>query len=203
MKSNIVVLCLGLLLLIPTCVLAQYSTSLHVFGGLGQSNFDLKNHSQASSIEAGASLLYGKPFFQVGIEYSTNELFPFTYVFENNNDDFEIYREKMIHRQFGTVLKFNLIRYNDLEFFIRGGGSYYFGDYKIEYSDEYKDINPNADNVQEKFKNQFGYNLGLGFHRNFIFFSFIYHIVDHQIDVEGAEKYTGNHWVMRTGIKLF
>ena len=203
MKKYIVVM---LVVLFATFTV-QAQSSIGIFGGYGQSKFDLSDEngedselSQSDFIPVGAELLFGNKF-QIGAEVSYSAV-PFS--FKAEADGKTLVEEKISQFLVGGVVKLNFGE-GVLRPFVRGGAGLYMGKDKIDFSDELQSIGIQDTTIN--FKSSFGFNFGGGLkiqmgERSFIFGEFVYHMVKRQLDVEGAESMKMDNWAIRGGVEF-
>ncbi len=201
MKKYIVVM---LVVLFATFTVKAQS-SIGIFGGYGQSKFDLSDEnsedsklSQSDFIPVGAELLFGTRF-QIGGEVSYSVV-PFS--FKAETDGKTLVEEKISQILVGGVVKLN---FGEGVFrpFVRGGAGLYMGKDKIEFNEELQSFPDTTIN----FKSSFGLNVGGGLkvrigERSFLFGEFVYHMVKRQLDVEGAENMKMDNWAIRAGFEF-
>ncbi len=186
-------------------VFSAYSqSSINIFGGYGQSDFDLEveegeEGTQAGYVPVGVQLLFGNQL-QFGGEFHY-AVVPFTFEFETGGTKIG---DLIVNQMFaGGLVRFHLGT-GDFKPFVRGGGGVYMGDMEFEYTDEFQDV---AEDETIDMKSAFGFNVGGGVvskmgDKNAFFGEFVYHIVDREPDVEDSEANKANNWAVQVGFQI-
>ena len=121
--------------------------------------------------------------------------------------DTKIYDFQISQLYFGGLAKLRIGSGAGIHPYARAGAGLYTGDAKKEYSDEAKLIDPSLEDEKEDFKSAFGFNLGGGIEIDVstntgIFAELVYHMVNRELDMEGAEKKNMGSIVIYAGIQI-
>ena len=186
-----------------------YSQSIGAFVGYGASAFDDADlDGNAGYIPVGAHILFGVAVFEIGAEINYAAV-PFTFESQDEDIDMKKGELKMGQLYYGVLAKFKIGSGGGIWPYIRGGAGMYTGSLKAEFSDEYNKYLENlygqkGENQEQDFKSAFGFNVGAGAEIDFsnnngLFAELVYHIVDRELDVEGAESFKANNWAIHVG----
>ncbi len=188
---------------------AQDQGSVIIFGGYGQSFFSSEigdensETDEAKYVPVGVQVLFGVGNFSVGGEVNYAAV-PFT--FTANSDGVDLADFTITQLYYGGVIKFRLGTHAGLNPYIRAGAGMYTGKFKVDWSDDVTRLLGYEDSETD-YKSAFGYNIGAGFElavspTSGIIVEFVYHKVNRELDVEGAEAGKADNAAIHAGFKL-
>ncbi len=186
-----------------------YSQSIGAFVGYGASAFDdMDNTDQAGYIPVGGHILFGVAMFEIGAEINY-AVVPFTFESRDEELDMKLGESKIGQLYYGALAKFKIGSGGGIWPYVRAGAGMYTGSLKVELSDEFKTLyreqmGVELEDTEKDFKSAFGFNVGAGAEINFssnngLFAEAVYHIVDRELDADGAESFTANNWAIHVG----
>ncbi len=206
MKTKLLIIAL---LLFTVKGFSQDQGSVILFAGYGQSFFSSEigdensDTEEAKYVPVGVQILFGVGNFSVGGEINYAEV-PFTFTMSEGGTDLADYTISQLY--YGGVVKFRLGTHAGLNPYIRAGAGIYTGTFKVDWSDDVTTILGYEDSETD-YKSAFGYNLGAGIElavspTSGIIVEFVYHKVNRELDIEGAEAGKADNAAIHVGFKL-
>jgi hypothetical protein len=154
------------------------SVQIGVFGGVGNSNFDLADGAdQSAYVPLGITLDFVKDIIHLGAEvsYSATNFTLKESIYGSNSEISQLL--------IGGFIKVRKLTNTKITFFLRAGGGYYMGALV-------KKNFQNGNSITQEFEGTFGFNFGGGIEFNMmmgkLYFEFVYYNVKRRFDVDGA-----------------